>query len=51
MDNNQQPTTPNQGDTTKKIATTVKCPQCGHEYQVEVEIPEKTETPKMTWET
>ena len=34
----------------KKVETEVTCPKCGHTHQVEVEVPETTDTPKMTWE-
>lgn len=30
-----------------RILTKVKCPQCGYEHEVAVEIPETPETPKM----
>lgn len=34
----------------KKIKAQVKCPHCGREHEVEVEIPEAGETPKVGWE-
>lgn len=34
----------------QKIQTKVKCPDCGKEFDVEIEIPEPAQTPKMAWE-
>jgi len=35
----------------KKVITKVTCPHCGKEIEAEVEIPESSETPKVTWIT
>jgi transcription elongation factor Elf1 len=34
----------------KKVKAQVKCPHCGQEHEVEVEVPEASETPKVGWE-
>ena len=35
----------------KKVSAKVTCPHCGKEYETEVEVPEPSKTPKMTWST
>lgn len=39
----------NQEKQTKKVTTKVTCPECGKQFETEVEIPESSDTPKMTW--
>jgi len=34
----------------KKITTKVTCPHCGKDFETEVEVPEASEAPKMTWQ-
>lgn len=34
----------------KQVTAKIKCPKCGHEYEVRVEKPEEPKTPKMGYQ-
>ena len=49
--NNQEENDKKDQKSIKKVSTKVKCPHCGQEFETEVEVPEPSETPKITWLT